>query len=127
MKKYGVCNTIGEVITYIGVVLFLFAVTLDTDKTEAGFLDALLIILIPALVIIVGNSISNIDTVEGMIISSLVVCGAFIYSISKKSGKTCKLCYNIKKRSGGYVNAYRECKMSYEMYIESLYDEVEER
>lgn len=119
MKKYLILDTVGNVISIIGIFLLFFCFAVDLDATPISELFKLVIFMgICVLIILFGQMLVHLDYFEGIVLSALVVAGAWLYRMFRKPRKALKTCYNIKSQFGTYKNTYTQCRNRYDEYVD---------
>ena len=117
MSKYSICSKVGEIFVELGFLLVLLTMSIDLDHSDwrwsvIGFCAS-------AAVIGLGFALLFLQKVEGILIASIIMLLAFIYSIFKRPAKIFRVCYKIKNRYATYKDAFVDCVDMYENFVES--------
>lgn len=128
MKKYSIFDTVGNLISVVGIFAFIFCMCADLDSTAIRDLFNLgVMFVISGAIIALGQLIAHVDIVEGIVLSALIVVGAWICNILSKSKKAFKTCHEIKSQYGTYKNTYKKCRQRYSEYVDWLYEREAEK
>lgn len=123
MKKYTILETIGTGLSGIGLISLMLFSCIDIESIETGeILKAYSLMLISVGLMLFGQLLVYVDTVEGIVLSALVVIGAWLYKALQRPRKALRSCYEIKTECGSYKRTYKRCKHRYELYLDSLYN-----